>query len=257
MDEILFITAFKDIKRDEWKFIPRTVEDYCKSFIFLTQNIEYNLVVFLERNLIKHLISLYTFKSNIIFKDLDEVETFFNLYINSQSSIIKSEEYIKKILSDRRDAPEHWCAEYNLINHSKINFVSHAKKIFPNYKFYSWIDFGHRNTYENIPRNIDVKKLPKKIIYITISEPPSIKILPEIQLNSHTIYLAGSSFIIHTSLVSFLEEKFKEKILELENKNIVDDDQAVILQIYFDHKEKFQLLHTGRWFSLFSELKSL
>ena len=40
---------------------------------------------------------------------------------------------------------------------TKINFVKYTKDCFPNYTYYSWVDFGCiREIPENIPNNINV-----------------------------------------------------------------------------------------------------
>ena len=66
----------------------------------------------------------------------------------------------------------------------------------------------------------------------TITEPNNM-------LSSDVIYFAGSIFIIHTDLVSIYETLYSEKLEELYEKNIADDDQNVVLQIYLDNKNLF------------------
>ena len=45
----------------------------------------------------------------------------------------------------------------------------------------------------------------------------------------------------------------KNKIIELHNKNITDDDQNILLQIYFDNPKLFDIKYSNNWFSLFRE----
>ena len=77
----------------------------------------------------------------MIFKDMNDVDTFYDKYIDIDTEIINSDEYKSKIPSHRKNNPEHCQTGYNLINNSKICFIKHTKKYFSNYKFYSWIDF--------------------------------------------------------------------------------------------------------------------
>jgi hypothetical protein len=128
--------------------------------------------------------------------------------------------------------------------------------MFKEYMFYSWIDFGI-SLPENskLYKNININKLPNKIIYqhlgsnLSSNKLPLNKIymLPEKEeitdpnnmLSSHVVYFAGSIFIIHNDLVFIYEKLYDNKLQELQEKNIVDDDQNIVLQIYLDNKELF------------------
>jgi hypothetical protein len=249
---ILFVTAYKDINRSNWCHFNRTNNEYFNSFLKLAQYIEFNLVVYLEDDIFNQL-SKTKFKSNIIFKNLKNVNTFFDKYLDNEKIIINSENYKSKIPQSRKTNPEHVYAEYNLINHSKINFIADAKKKF-NYDFYSWIDFGYVRDNISIPikKNINPNKLPEKIIYHYIKLPElNNKINPNDMLKSNDIYLTGSSFIIPNNLVETFESVYKKKIINFEKEYICDDDQNLVLQLYYDNPELFYIIHNNQWFSLF------
>ena len=250
-NSIIFCTAFQDINRKDWSIIPRTNEEYLKYFINLANNIIYKLIVYVDDNILE-MLKKYEFKSNIIFHRLSDVKTFFNLYIENERMMINSEIYKNKIPNDRKGAPEHWCAEFNLVNHNKINYVSYTKKLYPSYEYYSWIDFGCiRNTIEDVPKNINFHKLNKKISYLCLKSPPVERINSENMLKSHDVYLTGSQFITHTSLVEKHEQLYKDLLENWKKEIICDDDQNAILQIYFNNKDLFDLYHSCEWFSLF------
>ena len=250
-DDIIFITAYKDIGRSNWPHFQRTNQAYFECFIRLIQNIKYRIVVYIDDDIKK---KLDQFQSpNIIFKDLSTVETFLLKYVEDDRIIMSSDTYKNKIPNDRKQNPEHLYSEYNFINHSKINFVSDAKKYYPNYKFYSWIDFGYVRDVTTVPANLKLSNLPHKIIYHCIHA-PTTRIDPTLMLRSHDIYLTGSSFIIHNSLVHTLEELYEKKIIEWQQKFITDDDQNLILQIYYDHPNLFHLNQDRRNFSFFNIL---
>ena len=97
MNNILFITAFKDIGRKNWKSHTRSNEDYYYYFLLLSKNIDYTLVVYLEDNIKREILSKYTFNDNIIFKNLSEVDTFFNKYIDEERRIINHKQFIAKV----------------------------------------------------------------------------------------------------------------------------------------------------------------
>lgn len=253
-EEILFVTAFLNINRSSWKKSGRSNEEYFKQFRLLADNIEYNLVVYLEDNIKEKLLANHTFKSNIIFLDASTVNTFLNKYLDADKLIISSEIYKKKIPRGRKHLPEHIYSQYNLITNSKINFINNAKNIYPNYLFYSWVDFGYMKDHiENLPKNINLAKLPEKIIFHSFKRPTN-RIDPNKLLQTGESFLSGGSFIIHRSLIDKLEHLFEDKIKAFHNMYVSDDDQAIILQIYYDNPELFHLVITNKWCSLYYSL---
>jgi GR25 family glycosyltransferase involved in LPS biosynthesis len=245
--DILFVTAFKNIKRDQWKVNSRTIETYIKNFIILTK-LPYTLVVYVEPEIKKQI----PFLHNVIVRDFNEVSTFYDAFLEKDKQIMKSNSYQSKIPENRKIHPEHLYSEYNFINHSKINFVSHTKKIFPHYAFYSWVDFGFSGHLKNIPCPIDVSSLPKKIIYQTMNKPISIS--EEEMLTKDDVYFAGSAFVIHHSLVELFEQKWKKKIKEWQKRGITDDDQNLVLQLYLDDPSLFYTVYHKEWRMLYSLL---
>jgi len=256
-ENIIFVTAFKDIGRINWKDYKRTNDEYFNNFYNLAKNIKYKLIVYVETYIKNQLEKRFSFNDNIIFKDFNEVEdTFFNKCMIEEKKIMSSSIYQKKIpLSRKLKNPEHIYAEYTLINHSKINFLTHSKKNNPNYIFYAWIDFGYLRDINNVPKDIDILKLPNKIIYHALKIPPKNRISPNAMLASEEVYLTGSSYIVHNSLVEKFELMHEYKILKWQLNYIADDDQNLILQIYFDNPELFHLIQYEEWFSLYRLIK--
>ena len=214
MQSIIFVSAFKDINRKSWSSIPRTNELYFEQFNNLAKNIKYKLVVYLEKNIKDELLTKYAYPANIEFRDYNEVDTFYTKFYESEKNMISSREFQDKVPEDRKGAPEHWCAEYNLVNHSKINFVRHTKNLYPLYDYYSWLDFGCvRNTILDVPNFIDFSKLEHKIHYLALKNPNERR-SPSDMVKSHDVYLTGSLNVIHTSFVNYFEIK------ELNNNQI-------------------------------------
>ena len=249
-ENIIFVTAYKDIGRNKWKNYKRTNDEYINYFLNLTNNIQYKLVVFIEESMNKKF-KYYKFNPNIIFHDIDDVKTFFNKYIDKERDIINSIIYKSKIPNVRKNNPEHWCPEYNLINHSKINFVTHTKNLYPNYKFYSWIDFGCIRNLLDIPKNIEISKLKdNKITYHAINIPDKY-INPNDMLSSFDIYLTGSMFVIDKNIIDDYELIYEKMLLEWYDRYICDDDQSLILQLYFKYTNLFNVIQDNNWYSLF------
>ena len=250
-DTILFTTAFKNINRQQWtNGQDRSINSYLKYFFNLVNNINYNLIVYLEKDTI-NMLNSFPIKSNIIIRDINEVDTFYTKYYLSNKKIISSTEYQLKVPVNRKQDAAHWSAEYNLINHSKINFVKHSKELYPGYEYYSWIDFGCiRDTIGDVPKNINFNKLKPSILYLCL-EYPATQYSEEELIQTGEVFLAGSQFIVHRDLIELFEELWNEKLQEWDNKCICDDDQALVYQIYKDNPHLFDLFHSTEWFSLF------
>jgi hypothetical protein len=256
METILFFTAFKDIGRKNFVYYTRSNETYFNYFINLAENINYKLIVYIENDIKTELLNYKNINNpNIIFKDLNYVRTFYELYNNDNNLIINSEHYKKKIPILRTKNPEHKYAEYNSITNSKFNFINNAKKIFPNYEYYAWIDFGCVRNLSIVPQNINISKLVKKIIFHCFSVPDCNNRKSEDEmLASDVIYFDGSQFIVHTSLVGKFEFLCDMKLQDWIINYITDDDQNLVLQVYYDNPELFELVINNSWYSLFNSL---
>jgi len=250
-NDIIFITSYKDIGRDKWTQLKRTNQNYYDWFNILASNIKYKLIVYIDDITKNNLFKNKSYNDNIEFKNINDVNTFYNNYLSIEEQIINSDIYKSKIINDL-SRPETWNASYNLINHSKINFVAYTKKLYPDYTFYSWIDFGYtRESPDLVPKNLIIEKIPKNKIILEYFKLPPKRVNDEELLKIHETLFKASSFIIHTDLVEYLETKYKQK-LEYWHKNyICDDDEALLLQLYYDDPDKFYLIQDPRWFSLY------
>jgi len=165
-NDILFVTAFKDIGRGSWGTHKRTNQDYYNFFCLLAKNISYKLVVYLDDDIKNELLSKYNFNDNIIFDKFSSVNTFYEKYLDEERRVISSDQFKSKVSVSRfRKHPETWSAKYTLINHSKVNFIRYTKEKYNDYKFYSWIDFGYVRDLNSLPKNININKLEEKITY--------------------------------------------------------------------------------------------
>lgn len=253
MNEIIFVTAFKDIKRGEWNnnFI-RSKYIYIDYFYNLAYNINYKLAVYVEEETYKIITQKNFFNNNIVFINLNTVNTFLNKHFIMENQVIHSDIYQSKVPPSRRGLPEHTFAEYNLITHSKVNFMKDCKDCFPNYKYYAWIDFGTLNkNVAFIPNNLDLSSLKEKI-YCHAYLPLPEKRLDEVQmLSCNDVYILGSGYIAHHNLVDKFESLWEEKIIEWQTKYISDDDQSLVLQLCYDHPDIIEPIQHKAWFQFY------
>lgn len=257
----IFITAYKDIGRRTWKSYQRSQEQYIDVFVKMALEISknYTLIVYCSKEvenecmmMLKTKYNMNEFSSNVIFVDIEQVTTFYNKYIDIERKIISSDEYKRCIPMDRKTNPEHVYAEYNLINHSKVNFVADAKKRYNDYEYYVWVDFG-LNDYPTKELNISKICQKNKIVYGLNTLLYEGKIDARNMLASHIIFFMGSEFVVHRGVVELFEKVYEETLLELYKENVSDDDQNVVLQIYYRNKDLFQPIYVGQWFSLFKK----
>jgi hypothetical protein len=252
---ICFVTAFKDIGRNNWKTHKRTMDEYLQYFYKMAKNMKYNLIVYVDDNIKEKILKeLGNNYKNIIIENINNVETFLQTYLDKEREIIDSVEFKSKLPSNRLGFhPETYIPEYNLINHSKINFICHTKKNFPNYHFYSWIDFGYVRNVNDIPKNIS-KNIDEKIIYQNLNNIPNERIDENEVLKIDKTYICGSTFLVHHSLVETFKRLYEEKIKQWQKNYISDDDQSLVLQIYYENKDLFKLFYNNDWFQLYKHL---
>ena len=256
MEDIIFVTAYKDINCDKWNYFRRTNQMYIDYFYNLAYNIKYKLVVYVEEEILKIITTNHIFNDNVIFKDLNTVDTFLKKHIHRESEVMDSDLYKSMLHPIRRETcPENKYAEYNLITHSKVNFMKKTQDLFPNYKYYAWIDFGTVNCIiEFIPRYLDLSILKEKIYCHTYLPLPE-KRFDEIEmLSNNNIYILGSGYIAHHSLVETFERLWDEKIIEWQNKYISDDDQSLVLQLCYDRPDIIEAIYYEQWFGMYPYL---
>ena len=216
----------------------------------MAKTIDYHLVVYVESDMLQKLLS-YSLPSNIQLEDINTVDTFYNKYFLSNKQIMSNKNYQNKVPQDRKHDAAHWSSEYNLINHSKINFVKHSQLLFPEYEYYSWLDFGCiRNTLLDVPKCINFNKLTRSILYLAIDD-PSKEYSPEDLIQSGKVLLTGSQFVVHRGLVSVFEELWDKKLEEWTQICIADDDQALVYRLYKENTHLFTIFRSSEGFSLF------
>ena len=70
-------------------------------------------------------------------------------------------------------------------------------------------------------------------------------------LSSFDIYLTGSMFIIDKNIIEDYESLYEKMLLRWYDNYICDDDQSLVLQLYFKHTDLFDVMQDNDWYSLF------
>lgn len=184
------------------------------------------------------------------YTDLDSVSTFLSKFEDLEQSFIDSEEYKRSVPEQRRLNPEHNYAAYNLINHSKINFIAAAKKMYPMYDYYMWTDFGCPD-YPTEELNVSAVCPKNKVTYGVLTMPPAQRKSIREMLSNNDIYFMGSQFIVHTNAVHLYETMYLAQLRKFHEERVSDDDQNVVYQMTHTYPYLFNLAFVQEWFCLF------
>lgn len=233
---VIFATAIKDLNRKDWKGFERTIDDYIMCFMKLIKN-HIRIVCFCSTE-IAYMLHDRGFFNTYAY---DEPNTFFK-YIETQRAIMMSDCY-KKMIGQRPD-PECHYPEYNIVNHNKCIFVQRVKNMFPNYTHYAWIDFGYK---AETTKDFDWELLSDKIFFASTCIPGVIPDPETIVSKSYEV-MRGGCFVIPKDMVDWYREEYEKTILYFQDRNVVDDDQSLILTIYSKFPDKFKLFITNEWF---------
>jgi hypothetical protein len=251
---VLFFTAFKDIGRSSWSTYKRTTEHYLSWFSNLIQ-LPINIICYCEKDMSDKISEQIGFTNMYPY---DEESTFFKKYNDREREVFDSESF--KNLTGHRESPECKNFGYNLVNHNKYSFLKRTKNNFPNYTHYAWIDFGYvRNKQTNIDYSYNFNSLGNKVLYSAFytphdredTDPKTLCINPK-NINPYNI-IQGSSFIVCKDEVDWLYTEYEKIMVEYYDLNLIDQDQAHILQLYKKFPEKFDLNITPNWFTLLDD----
>jgi hypothetical protein len=250
-NSILFITSFRNIGRDNWTAFRRDVTEYVQRFHTMVENMRYPIVAYVDSKTMP-LINSY---KNVTVVDSASVGTFFEKYEATEQAIIDSDAYKNMIPSKRKNHPEHRYASYNLINHSKINYIKDAMEKYPEYTHYAWIDFGCVTDLSIIPCNMDLSKLdPSRVMnhYLILPSQPGRS--PQEMLTTFDIYVMGSMFVLPKSLIVTYEQMYESELMHWHSIGVSDDDQSLVYQLMLKHPDMFLSLPSdGLWHVLFKK----
>lgn len=268
-DDITLVTAFYDIGRQNWEGeFKRDITFYIDSF-YTYLNYEYKMVCYIDDRYINNVLEKYE-KSpyqNKIFIPINREWLDANIHawknVEIDRAIMEDDGY-KELLKRRlplmypKGIPEtnvrsHLCPEnvfpeYNVVNHSKIDFISHAiQNNYINTSFTGWTDFGYFKTYHSdestMPHStIDVNKLhPSKIIF-NLRRPiaKQDKDMIFTMLYAFELFI-GAFYAGPTNLMMPFQELYHECVTEMLNNYVTDDDQHVYIQCYVKNPEIMHL----------------
>ena len=246
---ILFISAFKDLGRGEWKGFERSVDTYCGWFTNLIQN-PIRIVLFAEEDIRKKLEEEVGFRHSLPY---EPEKTFLGSHLQKEREILQSAKH-QSLLLHRKENPECWSAEYNLVNHNKVLFVQRAKALYPGYTHYAWIDFGYTRSEDDIYEDFDWSSL-STLTTIRYAAHRPIRHQDFSMTPRETCFYApdpfqGSMFICPSNLVDWYAETYRKMLDTYHSQALGDDDQAFLYHIYKENPENFSFYVCRDWFKL-------
>lgn len=265
-DKIVFVTAFLDLKRENWSNFERGTQFYCDSFDKFLNSPTLNkkpenkiLIAFIDDTIISkyenysfgkyqcYLIPINRKWLSENIRSWKTIDLAYNIMMNNDS--------YKSMVLDRikNNFPENIYPEYNCINHSKIDFIkfSYDKNLINIKDFVCWVDFGYyfSQLYDNqyyFPVNdFDLSKFNLKKINICMFEKLDSKDTCLDSMN-YTLINApkrfiGSFFAATMYNMCKFYELYHYSLNELYQNNISDDDQHVYLRCFIHNSNLFQL----------------
>jgi hypothetical protein len=278
MDTITIVTAFFDIDRKSWNSEhKRDASFYIDSFLNYL-DYSYDMVCYIDDRYIENVLEKYKkshYKNKMFIPInlkwlLENIDAWKKLDIDK--AVIKSNRY-KELLNTRLKFmypngipetnqtnhlfPENEFSEYNIINHSKIDFIVHAiNNNYINSKYTCWSDFGyfnsqHQGISSTFPKNtLDINKFHSNKISFILRKPINnndtnmeytLVFAPEV--------FTGTFFGGPTELMFPLQKLYHECIDEMYINYISDDDQHVYLRCYMKNPELFDLhiIQSSEW----------
>lgn len=258
--KVVIVTAFYDIGRGDWPNIyQRSAQKYLNSFKNYL-NLEYEMFIFLDERYMAVFNDTKYEKKTFIPINMDWLKA--NTKSWSQTDRVRdimASKIYTDTLKNRIESghPENISPEYNIINHSKIDFINYLieNNFFQPETFICWSDFGYHNSIlQNNPNNYPTCVLdPNKFDLNNLNFCLRNTIVPEDSDPLETLKNArevftGSFFAGPINKMVQLYNLYHKCLDELYDMGISDDDQHVYLRCWFNNAKIFTLyVSQNKW----------
>ena len=254
----IIVTAFLDLGRSNWPVFGRCNEDYFSAFLKLLSSRD-KVIAFIDASVLIPDLSKYLHLTVIpLTRELIEAELPFFQLIDAQQSIIDSVSY-RALTAHRSSHPEHRFAVYNLLNHSKADFICLADRmglIDPKMRP-CWVDFGLLKPGWQVPRTkLGLDALPADqitLFLVSALDAERDLNLTETVANPvdvvHGAFLSGSCKAFRT-----LASLMWDEVNYMQRLQIVDDDQHVLVRLIHKHGSNFNAQLNGDWCNALTKL---
>jgi protein YibB len=250
MSKISIVTAFFDIGRGDWRtdvqknggplphYLQRSVDKYLDHFRRMCE-IDTEIIVYTSPDLVEKIQSVSE-KVKVVAYD------YFNIHSELRDridSIQKSPVFLQKINPYQVRNPEYWSKDYVGVTSLKAFYIKDAfdRGLITN-DWASWVDFGYCRDDEHIPlsKKWEYDFTPGKMHYFNYRNPTGPSDV-NIAIFNNLVYIIGGVFVGERESWNLLNDSMKQSLEVLMDKNMVDDDQGLLLMSYFMNPEKYEL----------------
>lgn len=249
--EPVLVTAFFDVGRSGWRKSPKDTEAFYMASFRHYGHMTNKMVVFLDKRLV-HLLPSNSnmYRIQIIPIDYEWLETNTKSWQqrDTATQVMQSTLY-QTLLHDRikEGYPENIYPEYNLINHSKIDFIVYAIKqgLVPQDAPVAWTDFGYHfsvyGTQGPFP-NQSIRLLNNdKLTFCLVALPQKEDADVGYTLTVARPTFTGGFFGGPQDLLLELHALYHTCLDVFYTCGIADDDQHVYLRCWLRQPDLFQL----------------
>ena len=166
-------------------------------------------------------------------------------YIECEIEDFYTYKYKDRMISDPKHCPS---IEVNLIWNEKIIMIQKAKDLNPfNSEWFKWIDAGICSLRDKTTFKLNEKllqDLPKDKFVFSCSDSHNYY-EAAVAKDNYYHHIAGTSFVIHNTLVNTFVELYKLYLENLVDKNNIWTEQVILTHIYKDYPNLFFKLGEG------------
>jgi hypothetical protein len=257
LPKVCYVTAFYDMKRENWQTFSRTFENYLQCFqpiidlfaiddqaemIVYIDSIHYDALE--QRTKSYRQIKLIKIDLKFMHDNLPMWKT-----LDRERQIMNSEQF-RTLIPHRLIYPEHTVPEYTLINHCKIDFIGHVIDTKLSLaEYYVWVDFGYCKCPEYTPKRlIDISKLDLERVNYTLVNPIDDR---DKSIMYTLLYaperIGGFFFFGHQKILKQYQELYHKTLALYQQNGLADDDQALVLACYWQQPDLFKLWNLNGW----------
>lgn len=244
--EILFVTAFLEMGRENWAHFQRSSRLYRAWFSTLASLENLELVCYYEKDRWKELP-----RGNYTLRDFQKEDTFFRDYYEAEKEIMQNQAF-RAWIGNRRANPEHSKPDYSMMTHCKANFLRRARQQYPGHSHYAWIDFGIAREPMAPDTRFDWRPLMDEKIHMQVfGKPEEYPSDPRELCRRSPDALSASMIVIPERLTEWYEEAYERELRENHRLMIADDEQNIMLRMAQKYPDKISADPVKGWYDFF------
>lgn len=260
---ITFVSGLINIGRGKWENKhKRSFEDYISAMKKFLLRYEHPIVLFIEPEYVDQVKEIrrdykapieiipFTFEGCFYYNERKDLE-----------QIIQSDQYQKLVVPEKKEAPEYWCIDYDILMFQKVIWLLEILERNPfKTDYFAWIDAGYAHGIVQNPEHamLNLSDIlaqigTQRIFFQTISQFPRIlnvkfpiKLPIREYFAQHDLFISGGFYIFHKNSSDILN-LFIRKFLEVLEMDIIDDDQFYWNLIAHEHPDRFHFHTLKAW----------